>query len=244
MFVCLALFLVQLRESAAQSGAGADFQTAFEKLLKHSTNELISPTRDELWDDVLKRGSREEVKIAIWRVLNEPSQKSDWANAIGLAYSAAIPIKDMTNWARSNLASVVTVRSEKLQQAIVTFLSGHGDRSDAARIRELANQLPPDQADLASFHRKTADMIESQIEFSEIYPWTKNKGESAKTSPQSTSERSSVRSIPNPATTFPKDNLTSGVTIEPTTRKWFVWLLVVIVATGGAVWLFLRKSSK
>ena len=54
--------------------------------------------------------------------------------------------------------------------------------------------------------------------------------------PESESPQANQPKLKEPAKTTPTP-------IEKSDRGWLVWLAVVVVATGGAVWLFLRKSS-
>ncbi len=74
---------------------------------------------------------------------------------------------------------------------------------------------------------------ESQIE--------KTQQHSATTSPQDYD--SSLPTAKTKAAAQVKTEKADGSQSQPETKSWFVWLLVVVVGTVGAVWAFLRKSK-
>ncbi len=142
------------------------------------------------------------------------------------------------------------------------YLSVWGDDSDEEIMK--ACQRKADNRFIQQFIDQTKKFKELRAQGKPM-PWEENPNQRTKfhqfgytsaewdalrgkTSPETTnSEPPQVHSTEKPLSV--KERMTSDsretvlASIESNQRGWLVWFAVVIVATGGAVWLFLRKSK-
>lgn len=97
------------------------------------------------WIAVTRLGSDDEIRAALWKILNDESQVSNWQQAFHQLFNygavTQVLMKDSAAWVRRNLDRLLLGDRAMLSAALVV-LNATIEESDAQLFRDAAGRLP------------------------------------------------------------------------------------------------------
>lgn len=242
----LAVLTLMCLGSIQAQDAPPNFESSFLNLLKNYDLEVVpSEKQQSLWREVLKYGSEDQVRAAVWSVLRDPKQSYSWGQAINLSARAGIPRNEIAEWAHNNLETVAMLPSWQFHGMISSLIITPGrseavQRADAERLHEIANRLPLDQEKQAKLIHQTANNIIGSLDGMRIL--LQQKEELLRAGQIAPSSSPEARQQPIQAQPQSKPVESKHTDKGQTRINWLLWL-VVITAAIGLLWLLFKKRK-
>jgi hypothetical protein len=226
----LGFFFGESRPVAAQ---GSEFATAFDRLLKDYRGNIGDSPEDELRHAVAKLGTHDDIRAAIWLVLNDKARMDDWTNALLLGRNYKMPKDEILDWIRRNLELIV----ERAPVGMFGVLEDYlilGNLADAQRLQSLTDKLPANQIRRAEAIRTRAKSIIECMEFNKQFDKTgANEDRPTEIRPPERSNNPPIRSM--------------GAELEPLKRTSMepfalvAWIAILTAVIGLMLLVFNQK---
>ena len=241
VLIVLAALICSLRSASPEFDHA--FQQAVDKLEAERGSHKPGSPVPGLVEELLSHGSKQDVIEAIAKVWRDPSRKRQWTSVLNLELPLG-PQTDRTpivEAMRVNLPEIYKIGSPSTLLSVTAgYLYDYGTVEDIEKVK---GYLPEVRAN----DPVVARQIETTLTFSEESKKLRDHNQTKDAHLPTTSMQPPLTASDNPLqANQPKINelpKTTTTATQKTDHGWLVWLMIVFVATSGAMWLFLRKSN-